>query len=92
MPLVRAAIVVGVSAALPTAATQQKTPEAWPSFRGRDASGIADGQRLPDQWNAVKGTNVACLEASSRPRMPYFSLASTTIDRPSGVSSGSDES
>ena len=30
--------------------------------------------------------------ASSRPRRPYCSFASTTIDRPSGVSSGSDES
>jgi outer membrane protein assembly factor BamB len=23
----------------------------WPSFRGPEASGVADGQRLPDQWN-----------------------------------------
>ena len=36
---------------------------------------------------AVKGTNVACSGAMSRPRMPYFSLASTTTERPSGVSS-----
>ena len=28
----------------------------------------------------------------SRPRMPYFSLASTTIERPSGVSSASEAS
>jgi len=58
MRLMCAAIVVGVSAALATATTQPKASEAWPSFRGRDASGIADGQRLPDQWNAVKGANV----------------------------------
>ncbi len=30
--------------------------------------------------------------AMSRPRMPYFSLASTTIERPSGVSSASEAS
>ena len=41
---------------------------------------------------AVNGTNVACCGDSSRPRSPYFSFASTTIDRPSGVSSGSDAS
>ena len=41
---------------------------------------------------AVKGTNTASCEASSRPRRLYFSFASTTIDRPSGVSSASDES
>ena len=36
---------------------------------------------------AVKGTKWACIGAMSRPRRPYFSLASTTIERPSGVSS-----
>ena len=40
----------------------------------------------------MNGTNVACCGDSSRPRRPYFSFASTTIDRPSGVSSGSDAS
>ena len=30
-------------------------PEVWPSFRGRQASGVADGQRLPGDWNAVTG-------------------------------------
>ena len=41
---------------------------------------------------AVKGTNWALSCAMSRPRMPYFSLASTTIERPSGVSSASEAS
>lgn len=38
-------------------------PEAgsWPSFRGRVASGIADGSHLPDTWDAAKGTNVLWL-------------------------------
>ena len=41
--------------ALPVAA-----PEAgsWPGFRGRAASGVADGMRLPDTWNAASGTNI----------------------------------
>ena len=30
----------------------------WPSFRGPAASGVADGQKLPDQWDGVKGTNI----------------------------------
>ena len=41
---------------------------------------------------AVNGMKVARISARSRPRMPYFSLASTTIERPSGVSSASDAS
>ncbi len=30
----------------------------WPSFRGRYASGVADGQNLPDQWHGESGTNI----------------------------------
>jgi outer membrane protein assembly factor BamB len=30
----------------------------WPSFRGVEASGVADGQRLPDTWNPAAGTNI----------------------------------
>ena len=30
----------------------------WPSFRGPEASGIADGQNLPDTWNVQSGSNV----------------------------------
>jgi outer membrane protein assembly factor BamB len=30
----------------------------WPSFRGAQASGIAEGQNLPDRWNAKTGENV----------------------------------
>jgi len=31
---------------------------AWPSFRGREASGIADGQHLPDHWSPASGENI----------------------------------
>jgi outer membrane protein assembly factor BamB len=30
----------------------------WPSFRGPQASGIAEGQSLPDRWNAQSGENI----------------------------------
>jgi outer membrane protein assembly factor BamB len=30
----------------------------WPSFRGRDALGIADGQQLPDRWDVKTGEHV----------------------------------
>jgi outer membrane protein assembly factor BamB len=30
----------------------------WPSFRGPQASGVADGQHLPDAWDAPAGRNV----------------------------------
>jgi outer membrane protein assembly factor BamB len=32
--------------------------ENWPSFRGRAASGIADGQQPPIAWDAEKGKNI----------------------------------
>ena len=35
-----------------------KSKGGWPSFRGPQASGIADGQNLPDQWNAKTGENI----------------------------------
>ncbi len=41
---------------------------------------------------AVKGTKCASCDPSSRPRNPYFSFASTTMERPSGVSSASEDS
>jgi outer membrane protein assembly factor BamB len=30
----------------------------WPSFRGPEASGVADGQRLPDRWAGASGENI----------------------------------
>ena len=32
--------------------------EAWPSFRGADASGVSDGQNLPVTWNVATGENI----------------------------------
>ena len=41
-----------------TAARSAATEAAWPSFRGPRASGVADGQSLPDRWDGVDGTNI----------------------------------
>jgi outer membrane protein assembly factor BamB len=41
--------------ALPTAAPAAGS---WPSFRGAEASGVADGQRLPDRWDGTSGQNI----------------------------------
>jgi outer membrane protein assembly factor BamB len=30
----------------------------WPSFRGKDASGVADGQNLPDRWDGKQSTSI----------------------------------
>ena len=30
----------------------------WPSFRGSNASGVADGQHLPLEWDAETGNNI----------------------------------
>jgi hypothetical protein len=30
----------------------------WPSFRGREASGISEKQNLPDTWNPATGENI----------------------------------
>ncbi len=30
----------------------------WPSFRGAQAAGVADGQHLPDRWDARTGENI----------------------------------
>ena len=42
-------------AKLPAAASSKGS---WPSFRGLNASGVADGQHLPDQWNGGTGANI----------------------------------
>ena len=43
-----------VTGALPAAAGVGH----WPSFRGREASGVADGQNLPERWNPATGENI----------------------------------
>ena len=40
-------------------ATQAGRDAHWPSFRGRFASGVADHQNLPTDWDAPKGKNIS---------------------------------
>lgn len=35
-----------------------KAAGSWPSFRGPNASGVAEGQNLPEEWNAKTGQNI----------------------------------
>ena len=47
------------AAARPPSRAEPSTPRAtWPSFRGPQASGVSDGQNLPDRWDAQKGENI----------------------------------
>lgn len=47
-----------------TASTSRALPRAtsatgsWPSFRGVEAAGVADGQNLPDTWNVERNENI----------------------------------
>jgi outer membrane protein assembly factor BamB len=45
----------GPARAIPAAAPETGS---WPSFRGPRASGIAEGQNLPDRWDGAKGENI----------------------------------
>lgn len=50
---------VRTSIALPSSSLKPSTAAgSWPSFRGPNASGIADGQNLPDEWNTKTGQNI----------------------------------
>jgi len=46
----------------PTPAPTPREPQAaqqnWPSFRGAGACGVADGQALPEKWDAESGTGI----------------------------------
>jgi outer membrane protein assembly factor BamB len=39
-------------------ASNSRTDTNWSSFRGNHASGVAEGQNLPDSWSGEKGTHV----------------------------------
>ncbi len=42
----------------PKAPVQGPAGANWPSFRGTDASGVAEDQNLPDKWDGKSGENV----------------------------------
>jgi len=35
-----------------------RAQENWPSFRGKYAAGVAEGQNLPERWNGARGVNI----------------------------------
>ena len=45
-------------APLPTLPEASSATGSWPSFRGPHASGVAEGQHLPDRWNGKTGENI----------------------------------
>ena len=64
----------------------------WPSFRGANAAGIADGQGVPTRWNGADGTHVVW-----KTEIPGTALASPVIwgERvfvATAVSEGGDDS
>jgi outer membrane protein assembly factor BamB len=42
----------------PSRPDPESSKGSWPSFRGPQASGIAEGQNLPDRWDAKTGENI----------------------------------
>ena len=52
------AVVLLVAGGRSSLAEAAEGDDAWPSFRGPRASGVADGQSLPDRWSGVDGTNI----------------------------------
>jgi hypothetical protein len=63
----------------PRIPTPSPDPRPWPSFRGREASGVADGQQLPDQWNVDSKQNVLW-----RPAIPGLAHSSPIVWGDSG--------
>jgi outer membrane protein assembly factor BamB len=51
-------ILLTPAARLSPASAPKKSKGSWPSFRGPEASGIAEQQNLPDRWDAKSGENI----------------------------------
>jgi outer membrane protein assembly factor BamB len=47
-----------VATPLPRLPAAAPAPGTWPSFRGAQALGVADGQHLPDRWDVKTGENI----------------------------------
>ena len=57
-PAKRVRKITRTSTASPPSHPREPATGSWPSFRGPQASGIADGQNLPDIWNTKTGQNI----------------------------------
>ena len=51
-------LVLSPAAAAPPLPRAASVRGSWPSFRGVEASGVADGQHLPDRWDVKTGENI----------------------------------
>jgi outer membrane protein assembly factor BamB len=49
---------VRTSHARPSSSRPKAAAGSWPSFRGPNASGVAENQNLPNTWNAKTGENI----------------------------------
>ncbi len=56
--LILALFVFSIGVAEVAAAAQPGDDGHWPSFRGKYAAGIAEGQNLPDEWDGAKAINI----------------------------------
>ena len=52
------ALLIAAAAGICVLQADAQSAKFWPSFRGADASGVADGQNLPDSWNVETGENI----------------------------------
>ena len=52
------ALALGAAALLAVPGASSAPGDNWPGFRGPSASGVADGQKLPDTWSGVSGSNI----------------------------------
>lgn len=51
-------LIVGLMCVTNLSAQKSRPDANWPSFRGKDASGVADRQNLPNSWDAPKNTHI----------------------------------
>jgi outer membrane protein assembly factor BamB len=57
-PAAAAAVVAPAAAPAASAAAKPAGPRNWPSFRGQDGGGNADGQRAVSEWDVATGRNI----------------------------------
>ena len=67
-------IAIRVADRLPPLPAATPAEGSWPSFRGREASGVAESQHLPDQWNPSTGQNIVW-----RTRIPGLGHSSPVV-------------
>jgi outer membrane protein assembly factor BamB len=58
-PIPERRFIVTRPAKLPALPRASSPVGSWPSFRSDQAAGVADGQNLPDAWDAGSGRNIA---------------------------------